>query len=77
MVPGRMVPVLGSRIPPTLVVAGILPSSFGPTHQPALLCIDALLDNLYTHGVLPPQKEHIISSGVVTCCDTYPPCNGR
>ena len=54
-----MVPALGFRIPPTLLAAGFLPSSFGPTHQLALLYIDALLGS--PSWVLPPQKEHITS----------------
>ena len=57
MVPGRMAPALGFHIPPTLVTAGILPSSFGPTHQLALLCIDALLGSPYNHGYFPHKRN--------------------
>ena len=57
MVPGRMVPALGFHIPPTLVAARILPSSFWPTHQLALLYIDALLGSPYNHGYYPHKRN--------------------
>ena len=57
MVPGRMVLALGFRISPTLVVAGILPSFFGPRHQLALLYIDALLGSPYNHGYYPHKRN--------------------
>ena len=52
-----MAPALRFHMPPTLVAAGILPSSFGPTHQLALLYIDALLDSLYNHGYYPHKRK--------------------